>query len=144
MAQPQDLMSLGENPYLAARVATTVNTSFTAFNSTYALAAANTLNVIGGNQFLTVVFTASNSGIVILPVIGGALGCLLGDDFVVHNGSNTSIYCYVNTGGSINISGFSAANSVIIAPYKTITLWPIYNTGTGASNTGYWVGVASA
>jgi hypothetical protein len=144
MAQPQDLMSLGENPYLAARVATLVNTATAAPNSTYALASVNSQSQIGGTQFLTVVFTASNSGIVVLPVIGGPSGCLLGDDFVIHNGVNTTIYAYVNTGGSINISGLQAANSVAVAPFKTVALWPVYNTGSGASNTGYWIGVSSA
>jgi hypothetical protein len=145
MAQPQDLMSLGENPYLAARVATTVNTSQVPSNSTYALASTNSNGVIGGTQFLTAIFSATgNSPSMVLPVIGGQNGCLLGDDFLIHNGTTTTMYVFVNTGGALNLSGSNSVNSAAVGPSKTSAFYPLYNTGTGASNTGYWMGLASA
>jgi hypothetical protein len=148
MAQPSDLMGLGENSFLAARLATLVNNSATATGTSVSTAAA-----VPATQFLTVV-TTNNTGAVnttngvVMPVVGGTLGCLLGDDFTVHNGLgvNTAITVYMNSGAGgssiININGNNTA-FFPLAQYHTVTMYPVQVNGTGATNTALWIGLTT-
>lgn len=103
MVTATDLMGLGLSPFVAGRLATTP-TPFTASGASQASAAQ-----VGPLQQLIYV-NASNSGSgVKLPQIGGANGCLLGDDFTLLNllAGTVQVYTASAVTGTIYITGAS-------------------------------------
>ena len=129
MPKKTDLMGLGMPYQLAARLATEPLVA-TAAGGTRASATA-----IGGVQYLTC-FNNSNSGAgAVLPVLGGDLGCLMGDDFIVNNQIVGGMTLYAPAGMAISMGGSLASGSggVALSSHTTATFYPV------SSST--WVGV---
>jgi hypothetical protein len=135
MALAQDLMGLGESSLAAARMATggTGPAIITAAGSSAATATS-----IFGTQFVSYVNATATGQGVVLPVMGGLSGCLIYDNFVVHNGFTANITVYPPTGVTINIGGSSVtqASPFALATLKTLTLW------TGPTST-QWFGLSN-
>ncbi len=133
MAKKTDLMGLGMPFALADRLATDPST-ITGGGGSIGSATA-----IGGDQYLVSVTasTGSTNGVV-LPSIGGANGCLLGDDFIINNQTASSVIVYaagatttISQGGS-NTSG---TTGISVSVHKSMTLYPI----TASS----WLGITA-
>jgi len=135
MALAQDLMGLGESSLAAARMASggTGPATLAAAGTNAATAAA-----IFGTQFVVYVTnTATNQG-VIMPAMGGLSGCLIYDNFVIHNGGSNTITVYPPTGTTINIGGTNVASpsGFSLTTLKTLTVW------TGPTST-QWFGLSN-
>jgi hypothetical protein len=132
MPKKTDLMGLGMPYQLAARMATEPLIA-TAAGGTRASA-----TVIGGTQYL-VCFNNSNSGAgAVLPAIGGDVGCLMGDDFIVNNQIVGGMTVYAPAGMAISMAGALASGSggVALSSHTSSTFYPV-----SAST---WIGVVGS
>ena len=86
MATQSDLMGLGVPVYHAERLGVTPRIA-TAFGTS-----AGSANPIGPTGYLTFCLTGTSS--FLLPPVGGANGCLLGDTFIIANMSGASVQIY--------------------------------------------------
>ena len=135
MALAQDLMGLGESSFAAARMATGGTGPATVAAAGSAVASATQ---IFGTQFVSFVTNTTTGQGVVLPVMGGLTGCLIYDNFVIHNGGTNAITVYPPTGVTINIGGTNVANpnGFSLTTLKTLTLW------TGPTST-QWFGLSN-
>jgi hypothetical protein len=139
MAKKSDLMGLGMSVFLAGRLANS------AVIATAVGATINASYVVGGDQYLTFVITASaaNAGVV-LPAVGGSgsmAGALVGDEFKVINDSAAAINLYINDVTSFIIDGVSVSGSfgvsvsvggAVVAYPITASTWVGLRFGSGA------------
>lgn len=124
MALTQDLMGLGLAPFVASKIARNPR-SVTAQGAT--LASASRI----GNQTQLAFVISSNSGSgLVLPNVGGDLGCLLGDDIVVVNGLQAAIVVYASNSAKFLGFGVSASGDtgVAIATANTAIFYSVTAT----------------
>ena len=99
MAKKSDLAGLGMSYPLAALLGAGSD------NATAQGASQASATAIGGQQYFVTV-TASNSGAGLsLPTVGGAYGCLAGDEFWIVNLLSASAIVYAPTGFTLYGSG---------------------------------------
>ena len=148
MALAQDLMGLGENPLVAARLASggvgPVSITVTGTTTTGVGAAAQT--PIFGEQYIVSITAISGGGVLILPASTGTADSkpLIYDDFVIHNATTGSLTVMppagvtLNVGGTayLGIIGGNAPNPFTLATLKTLSFW------TGPTTT-QWFGLSA-
>ena len=148
MSLAQDLMGLGENPIVAARLASggigPVSITVTGTTTTGVGSAAQT--PIYGSQYITSITAISGGGVLILPspTATGGQAPLIYDDFVIHNATGGSLTVMppggvtLNIGGAayLGIIGTNAPNPFTLATLKTLTFW------TGPTTT-QWFGLSA-
>jgi len=139
MAKKSDLMGLGLPVFLAQRLSNEPAVA-TAVGATI-----NAAYVIGGDQYLTFVITASaaNAGVVV-PAVGGEgamNGALIGDEFKIVNMSAAAVNVWVNDCTSFLVGGVSVSGSVgvsvsvgggIVCYPITSSTWVGLRFGSGA------------
>jgi hypothetical protein len=150
MSLAQDLMGLGENPIVAARLASggvgPVSITVTGTTTTGVGPAAQT--PIYGTQYIVSVTAISGGGVLILPAAGSASANpnspLIYDDFVIHNATTGSLTILPPAGTTLNIGGTAflgiigtnAPNPFTLTTLKTLTFW----TGPTATQ---WFGLSA-
>ena len=148
MSLAQDLMGLGENPIVAARLASggigPVSITVTGTTTTGVGAAAQT--PIYGTQYIVSITAISGGGVLILPSATGTNENkpLIYDDYVIHNATTGSLTVMPPAGTTIHIGGVAylgiiganAPNPFTLATLKTLTFW------TGPTTTG-WFGLSA-
>lgn len=129
MSMATDLQGLGVPPLLAERTANagigpiTVNVQGSIYTTGYQIRNA---------QYLIYISSVSPTGVLSLPVIGSDNGALLGDDFVVANGTAAAVSIYPPSTVSIIGAGTSnaAGTPISVAANSVITIWAGPNTTT--------------
>jgi hypothetical protein len=122
MTQSSDLTGLGVPPLQAERLATagigpiTVNVQGSVYATGYPIKNA---------QYLIYIPPTSGAGVLSLPPIGGDNGALIGDDFIIANGTAAVVSIYPPSNVSIVGVTASTANGspITVLANTVLTIW---------------------
>jgi len=135
MAQKTDLMGLGLPAALANLQGVTARVVTAGAGGTSAFQGSATQ--IGASDYLVIVATGTSS--VCLPTVGGATGCLVGDEFVVINAGSTAINVFAQpnpAGTAVTIIGSGASQSgttgTIVSTLTAASFRPYTSTAWGS------------
>jgi len=133
MTLSADLMGLGENPLMAARVA---NAGTGPLNVTVTASGAAPSAQVYGTQFVLAV--TAGQGSLYLPNPSSATPPYSGDNFVIHNSTTNSVTVYPASGVTVNIGGvaYVTTNPFTLVALKTLTIWT-------APTTSQWFGLSA-
>src|SRR5881227_287999 len=102
MALASDLMGLGIPHLLASRLA---NGGIGPLTITAAGSAFSSSTKIGCSQYVVSCSNATGTGALGLPAVGGDVGAMLADDFVINNAGTTSLQIFTSTAVLISMNG---------------------------------------
>lgn len=132
MSLASDLMGLGTSPLLAAH---TASGGIGPVNITAAGTGFSTAKRIQAQQYFVTCSNAGDTGgaALALPVVGGDVGALIADDFIVNNATTgNSLWVWGSTGVLISVGG-SNTSYAIVGAHTTATFYVV--------STAQWVGV---